>query len=116
MKIQIIGCGKMGGAILEAILQTEIDPQNIHILEYYKPRQEELKTNYGVQIGTNPDAELLILAIKPQQLENIDFSIRKKETVLLSILAGTSLATLTEKSAFSNIIRCMPNLCLMVNK
>jgi pyrroline-5-carboxylate reductase len=74
MQIQIIGCGKMGEAILRGILDSGVLPQDIFAQEKYQEQAEHIQSTYKINMGNNPNADIVILAVKPQQIEEIDFS------------------------------------------
>ncbi|MEG1345823.1 MAG: NAD(P)-binding domain-containing protein, partial [Acidaminococcaceae bacterium] len=74
-KLTFIGGGAMGEAILKGILQAQLlDKEAITVSDPTTSRQEYLRTSYGVQVtGDNvaavEDAELVILAVKPQMVD-----------------------------------------------
>lgn len=115
MQIQFIACGKMGEAFLKGFLKIWIKQNQISILEAYIPRIKELKQNYpDINMNVNIDADVVILAIKPQQLHEINFSDFKQNPTILSMLAWSSTNTIQQYSKLENIIRCMPNLPLSI--
>ncbi len=113
MKILLIGAGNMGGAILAGLDRTHVS-----VVESYPPRAGELSRLYPeVTIhDTIPplDGYVVILAVKPQSLPGMTFT--GEAEALISILAGTSLATLREKIAARAYIRAMPNLAALKQK
>jgi pyrroline-5-carboxylate reductase len=75
---------------------------------------------YGKACKTIQEAclhsEIIILAVKPQNIEKLAESMRKELTndqLLISLLAGTTLETLSHYFPSSKIIRMMPNLPLI---
>lgn len=113
MKVQIIGCGNMWEAILKAMLQSCFDANSIWVTEKREEKKEYLKDAYSINIWNNPDVDIILLWIKPQQLQDIDFSIYNKNAILVSILTGKTIYQLKEISWLENVIRVMPNLAIM---
>lgn len=73
-KIGFIGCGNMGTAMIQGILESgKCPPQEMMISCRTKKTLEEKKAQFGVQISTdNRDvaafADILFVAVKPQFL------------------------------------------------
>lgn len=114
--ILFLGCGKMGSILARNLLEQKAgqitilkksDKNKITGLKYFS------STN---QLPKNYQADLVFLAIKPQQAVEVlaDFSqanIFSKKTIFISILAGKKV-NFFEKIFGKNakIIRSMPNL------
>ncbi|MEM9546539.1 MAG: pyrroline-5-carboxylate reductase [Bacteroidota bacterium] len=119
MKILIIGGGNMGLTFAKSFLKTHIvSEENMLILEKSLKKAEELrKLNIGVVYGEPgnyiKDADLIILAVKPQDTSSL-FPIIKpfidSQQVILSIMAGVKIETIAEQLDNKKIIRAMPNL------
>jgi pyrroline-5-carboxylate reductase len=120
MKIGIIGCGNMGGALARA-LPSE------YLLLFYDQNQEKMEKLSSEGCGRACkeidevilDADVLILAIKPNDLKNIaDVHSYKlgEDQIIVSILAGTSLADLRRYFPVGKIVRMMPNMAIMVRE
>lgn len=115
-KMLLIGCGKMGGAILAGLLAKELpwhfqifDPHldaNSPFLSYDHVKQIE-------NLGEARDSDAILLAVKPQIMEDVlaDLAASSLEKALvISIAAGKTLASF--KKALPRqaaIIRAMPN-------
>ena len=116
------GAGKMAEGILAAAaLQKDFDPQAVLMAEKVPARAKELAKRYGVR--TTPDAKdvaktarVIFLAVRPQDLAALAADVKPlltKKTLVVSIAAGKSLATL--KKALGRdvrLVRVMPNLAL----
>ena len=115
-KLGFLGCGNMGGAILEGILDHgELTPEEILVVE----RSEE-RTSYwrdkGVSVSKHPKAlqmaSTLILGVKPQIFDQaaIDLGTLERSCTVVSIMAGIDStrisAALGEKA---RVVRTMPN-------
>ena len=108
----------MGEALLSRLVFENIfDPCQILISDPVASRQSFLADRYGVQVtGNNVDAaeasELLLLAIKPQIFSQVTQQILgslNSSAVIVSILAGISLAQLESAFPSHAVIRAMPN-------
>ncbi len=123
VKLGIIGGGVMGEAILSRLLQQEIyRPDDVLVSEPRNHRRELLVEKYGVQVTSDNRAaaaasEVLLLAIKPQIFEIIGKDLAQGKIdqspenlpLVISILAGVSLAQLEGVFGHQPTIRAMPN-------
>ena len=121
MRIAFIGGGTMGEAMIGCLLNKNIAmPANIIVSDVRQSRRELLSREYGVStLADNrkaiEGADLIILAVKPQDLAQAMEEILKAEslqpmTLVLSIVAGASLSTLQHGLKHPGIIRAMPNM------
>lgn len=114
----LIGCGKMGGAMLSGWLESGIAAAGVVVLD--PMGAETLAGRGGVTIHkdiaslpADLDPEVVVFAVKPQQMaEGAPFAARYAgpDTVFMSIAAGTPIgffeAHLGEGAA---VVRAMPN-------
>lgn len=115
----LIGCGNMAGAMLEGWLAAGADPRLITVV-----RPSGRPPAAGIRTLTSlPEDEvpaLVLLGVKPQKLGEIAPSVApalEAETILISILAGTTLATLrTFFPTPRTVIKAMPNLPVSLGK
>ncbi|MFY9287637.1 MAG: pyrroline-5-carboxylate reductase [Alphaproteobacteria bacterium] len=119
-KLLLVGCGKMGGAILQRIASSA----TTYVVEPNSPPAELQKlpsitwvTSFD-KIDASFKPDIIVLAIKPQHVSTtLPNYASYKESVLLSILAGTSLATLEKLWGTSRaIVRSMPNLSASIGE
>ena len=118
LKITFIGPGAMAEAMLSSILKKELTtPENILVSGPLEDRNVELNERYGIQtFSDNCQAaalsDVVILSVKPQHLakalEGVGKSI-KSNTLVLSIVAGASIAKISKLLGHNKIVRCMPN-------
>ena len=118
-KLGLIGGGVMGVAILSRLLQQEAyAPEEILVGEPREVRRRELEEAYGVSTTEHTplaaEAEVLILAVKPQIFGVIKKQVGRKvnqhsNQLVLSILAGTPLSMLETGFPQQPIVRAMPN-------
>ena len=117
-KIAIIGPGVMGRTITDSLIHTgKVDPGNIMLAGPTAARLTQLQQEFGAR-GATDNAEaarwanVLILAVKPQRLTQVATSLKgalRKDTLVISILAGVTTTTLLEKLDTTRIVRAMPN-------
>ncbi len=118
MKTAFIGGGVMAEAMVSrAIARGVLTPADVTIAEPVGERREALARQYGVEVSSVnapavEGAELVVLAVKPQHLEEVLSDLRghltSKQTVL-SIVAGAALETITMGLGHQQVIRAMPN-------
>ena len=121
--LALIGGGNMGEALLAGILRAGlVAADKIWVTDVRQERLEYLQQTYGVQVTPhNPQAvaqaEIIILAVKPQQLKPILAQIRPvaQQKLAISIAAGVKLETLHQFLGDDvHLVRVMPNLPAVV--
>ena len=119
MKMGILGCGKMAGAMLERWLQTgQVDAANVRAVTRSRASAARVHQHYGVAAGTDTGqlldwADVILLGIKPQQVAAVAPTWRahvRPDQVWLSVLAGTTSARLRALlGGGAPVVRLMPN-------
>ena len=124
MKITLgfFGAGKMAEGILAAAsLAKGFDPQTVLMAEKVPARAKELARKYKVRTTADARdvakaARVIFLAVKPQDVAALAADVKpllSDKTLLVSIAAGKSLATLRKMFGRAvRLIRVMPNLAL----
>lgn len=107
----LLGCGKMGSALLAGWLARGLDPGQVWVLE---PHPTPWLAAQGTRLnaGLPPDPAVALVAVKPQMMGTALPSLRalSDRTLVLSIAAGTTLASLaTALGTNKRIVRAMPN-------
>ena len=115
-KLLLVGCGKMGSALLQGWLNAGLEAAQFYVQE---PNPDaalaDLGVHLNVDIGALQEAapSVIILAIKPQLAVDILPSIAllaAPETLVISLMAGVSINTMSDllggEAAF---VRTMPN-------
>ncbi len=108
----LIGCGKMGSAMLEGWLSNGVQPSDVWILEPYPSTRLKALQAEGLHLNDGlPEAPALcMLAVKPQYMKDALPQLKSMgDTVYLSIAAGIPLETLANELGNGPIIRAMPN-------
>src|SRR5208283_3460694 len=120
MKISVIGAGKMGSALVSGLLASgKAMPEMISIFDIDPAKaftlQQELNVQTVGEIGEviESDTDILILAVKPQIIEDVILAIADKvhdTLVVISVAAGISTGFILSLLNFpARIIRAMPN-------
>ncbi len=119
MKILVIGGGNMGLTYAKSFLRSHIvTSDNMIILEKSVKKAEELRklelgTVYGEPGAYIMDADIIILAVKPQDVQQLFGVIRQyidHQQVIMSIMAGVTISTIVDGLQCKKVIRAMPNL------
>ncbi len=114
MNVAIIGGGVMGEAILSAALERAVfDAGKVTVCEVVEARRNVIQGVYGVQTTAESDrcmaeADLVILSVKPQDMHSIHGSLRP-DALLVSIMAGVTIASIASELGHPRIVRVMPN-------
>ena len=127
LKILLIGCGKMGGSLLEGIVKSNnfnviVDVIEPAIQDFIKEGFKKSKVNFYSDIKEKKDNinyDLIIVATKPNIYKEIFNSLRNNliindQTLIVSILAGVRINKIEEIAGPSPIIRAMPNIASSV--
>lgn len=108
----LLGCGKMGSALLEGWLGQGVPPGAVWVIE---PHPSDWLRGTGVHLNTDlPKAPaVVLLAVKPQMMGAAMPAVTalgQGETLFLSIAAGTTIASFEAAfGAATPIVRAMPN-------
>jgi pyrroline-5-carboxylate reductase len=117
VKIAFLGGGNMATALIGGLIAKGQDPRTISVIEMSPAARERLGAKFPVHLSTAPDAaaqgaEVLVLAIKPQDMKAAlaSFSGFSKEKLVVSVAAGIRLDALSRwLGGHRRIVRCMPN-------
>ncbi len=118
IKLGMIGGGMMGEALISRIVVNgTYSGREIRVSDPVEARRTFLATQYGIGVtGANPEVaiaqEVIVLAIKPQIFSSVVPSLATlipDSSVVVSILAGTSLTQLEAALPGKAVIRAMPN-------
>ena len=116
----LIGCGKMGGAMLEGWLDQGIAASDITIVEPNADLAATLSGKYGVSAVSGADElsddyapDVAVLAVKPQIMDQVLPPYQKlvaQAPVFLSIAAGKTITYFEEiLGSAACVVRAMPN-------
>ena len=111
----LVGAGKMGQAMLDGWLARGLDPNKLVIVEPQPADSVQALAAKGVALNPAalPKADAIVIAVKPQTAPDavpLLGSAVARDTLVLSIMAGRTLAFLRERlPAGSALVRAMPN-------
>ena len=127
LKILLVGCGKMGGSLLEGIVKFDnnfnlIDVVDPLINDSYKSNFKKSKTNFYPNIRELKDSityDSIVIATKPNNYVEIfkdlkNHIIINEEMLIISILAGIKIKKIEDIIGAVPIIRAMPNIASSV--
>ncbi len=116
MKLGFIGGGNMAQALINGLKNQKFAMQNIIVIELEANKREVLENafevNTSAELAKVQACDVIVLAIKPQQLPQIAKTLapQLKNQLIISIAAGIRLADLSRwLGGYSTIIRAMPN-------
>ncbi len=116
MKITFIGGGNMAQAIIGGLKNNGFDLSFISIIETDAAKCAALTQALNVSASNSYNeiklADVIVLAVKPQQLKEVChlLSAKLNQQLVISIAAGVKSATIgTWLNDYQNIVRVMPN-------
>jgi pyrroline-5-carboxylate reductase len=114
-----VGCGNMGGAILDGWRMGGLDLSPVTVIRPSgKPVEGTRVVTSVVEAGAPP--KVVVLAFKPQKLDEVAPELRRflsAKTSVVSLLAGVEAASLRERfPAVGAIVRAMTNLPVAVRR
>ena len=133
--VGILGLGRMARALLSPLLDSgDLSPADVRAVVARPSSAERLSASLGIAVGTDPgpawQAPVVLLAVKPQQLEALAGSLAALEAelpasddaaatglprrLLISVLAGVPLSRLQRLFPTSAIVRAVPNTPALV--
>lgn len=114
-----IGCGNMGGSIIEGWRSGGMDLGSVTVIRPSGTPVEGTTTVTGFA-GAGPAPKLAVLAFKPQKLDDLAAGLRQylsAKTVIVSLLAGVEAASLRQRFPGAGaIVRAMPNLPVAIRR
>ncbi len=119
MKIAIIGFGNMGQTYASSFVSSGfIKSDDIFVLTRDLSKITNTysipKENFFTEISASfLSVDIVIVAVKPQDFDNLCFQIKDFITenhLILSVMAGISIQNMAEKLHVKKIIRSMPNI------
>ena len=121
LSIALIGCGKMGSALLRGWLASGqikhvyvLDPGGLpEEFEDEAPARVTFYDKPEMFAGARPPASVFVIAVKPQIMDEVCHAIKKSvpaDALVLSIAAGQTIAKFENYFGASQpVIRSMPN-------
>jgi len=123
-KISFIGGGNMAASIINGLLQANVPAENIRVAD---PADQPLAAQFPVECSSDnlavlEDADVVILAVKPQALADVSKSLAtalsgEQLPLFISIAAGIQLKDIARWLGANKplaIVRAMPNTPALV--
>lgn len=124
VKLTFIGGGNMASSLIGGLVADNINPDQISVADPIDSLRENLAALYGVHTTNNnldvvSDADVVVLAIKPQQLKavakEIASAIQESGSLVVSIAAGIRSKAIDEWLGGNvAVVRAMPNTPALV--
>jgi len=118
-KLTVVGLGKLGGLLAESFIARGLtQPKDIVGTVRHKARAEKLDAKHPFPVHTDnrdavADADIVLLAVKPQMIETVCEEIRSavtKDKLVISIAAGVPMRSIERFLADGvPVVRAMPN-------
>ena len=118
MRVAIVGAGVMAEAMIAGLLaDNAVAPSRLVASHPRRDRRDLLTSRHGITVVARnaeavPNADIVVLAVKPQMLRSVMREVTPalhKGQVVLSIVAGATLRTLTTGLDHVAVVRAMPN-------
>ncbi|MDF1740684.1 MAG: pyrroline-5-carboxylate reductase [Verrucomicrobiales bacterium] len=122
MKLGVIGCGKMGSALVSGIIRSQLcAPSDVTVYDTFEPAAATMAKELGVtQVTSNAEvvdaSEVILLCIKPQGFPEMLTDLGEaRDRLLISIAAGVKISTIEKATELRHrVVRVMPNTPAMV--
>jgi pyrroline-5-carboxylate reductase len=114
--VLLAGAGKMGGALLQGWLALGLSPEKVAVIEPQPSPELAALSRQGLRINPSRDAvgavAAVVVAVKPQIAPEVVPALVPfvgAATVVVSIMAGRTLAFLGGSLPHAALVRAMPN-------
>lgn len=125
-KLAVIGIGNMAKAIIAGIVNSDITVSEIIVYDSNPEQYKDLPTD-SFNFTFAPDAETavsmsdcVLIAVKPQNYPEVLQKISKasgyEKKLYISIGAGITVKSISEKLQTSSVVRVLPNVPMIIGK
>jgi len=124
VKLAFIGGGNMASSLIGGLVADHVDPKQISVADINDSQRENLAARHGVSTSADnqvaaAEADVVILAIKPQQLkavaEELAPTIQQNHSLVVSIAAGIRSSNINKwLGGNAAVVRAMPNTPALV--
>jgi pyrroline-5-carboxylate reductase len=118
-RLAVLGAGKIGGIVLRAFLEQKlVPPKHVHATVKHADKARALAKQLGITASTDNraavrDADIILLAVKPQAVREILEEIKpemKSGKMIVSVVASVSTQHMEKILGLDlPVIRAMPN-------
>ena len=111
----VVGLGRMAQALLFPLLEAGlVEAAGVHAVVASEASATKLAKAHGLAVGTDPAeawaAPVVLLAVKPQQLDQVALAASPgQQGLLISVLAGVKLERLQRLFPAWHCVRAVPN-------
>jgi len=125
MKVGFIGAGNMAEAMIASLIDAkQLLPHELSVSDISADRRALIKQNFRVNVYSKNQvipgvADVLFLAVKPQQLGDVLAEIASgvgRQHLVISIVAGKKLGFIQSELPQARVVRVMPNLPCTVSE
>ena len=125
MNITFIGGGNMAQAIIGGLLAKKIAPATLRVVDVDAAARDRVGKKYpgvrgyGAARDALRDGDVIVLAVKPQQMRDAvsSLGIAPNSHLIISIAAGITLTFLSRRlGAYKRLIRAMPNTPALIGE
>lgn len=124
VKLAFIGGGNMASSLIGGLVADNIDPKQISVADRDDRQRENLAARYSVSTSadnqaTASGADVVILAVKPQQLkaviEELAPTVQQNHSLIVSVAAGIRSEDINKwLGGNAAVVRAMPNTPALV--
>lgn len=124
-QLALLGGGRMGEALLGGLLDSGFEAESIAVAEVDPDRRRLLEDRWkGVRVVPSAawavgEAEIVVVAVKPGDVVSVLEGCTETlaaDTVILSIAAGVTIATIEAAAPGRPVVRAMPNTPALVRR
>lgn len=122
-KIAVIGGGTMGATFIRAVTNAGVvEMSDLTVCEIVSDRRDWLAGEFdgicvtGDQAEAVSNGEVVYLSVKPQDLRSLSRGNSTGSRLLISILAGSTIAEVQASTGAERIVRAMPNTPAQIGK
>lgn len=114
MKLGFIGGGNMASALIGGLCRAGFQGSDIAVLDPSEDRRRALAQDFGVAVHSEAGEwvaalDLLVLAVKPQQMQAATRAVAPWAGAVLSVAAGVRATDIARWLGHEYVIRAMPN-------
>jgi pyrroline-5-carboxylate reductase len=116
MRVVIVGAGNLGTVVAKSLISHELSSDAVSLVTRDRSKNDLIHHAVGIRPSSLPsltDEDMVVLTVKPQDAGTLGDTLREHlppKVVILSMMAGVSIATLTDQLNHSYVARAMPNL------
>ncbi|MDE2746286.1 MAG: pyrroline-5-carboxylate reductase [Chloroflexota bacterium] len=122
-RIAVVGGGTMGATFIRAVTNAAlVDMSDLVVCEVVHERREWLQREFdGIAVtehlaGALATSDAIYLSVKPQDLDSLPSDSRVGSRLLISILAGSTIAEVEASTGAERVVRAMPNTPAQIGK